>query len=149
KCFDMFEPFTRIIEVGDDLSEIGRVQEELSSLWQSRGLPPDMEPSVSLGLEEVLSNVLRHSAAVGRSHEIRVIFRVDDIAFEFEVSDSAAPYNPLSRPDPDINLPLEQRRAGGLGVFLVKRLADDVQYERDDERNRLRFRKLFRSVDAS
>jgi len=141
----MTEPHTRVIDVRDDLSEVGRIQEILSDLWETRGLPPEIEPDVSLGLEEVLSNVLRHGVVQGGSREIRVAFKIDGIGFEFEVSDSTSPYDPLSRPDPDVNLPLEQRRPGGLGVFLVKQLADEVSYERRDGRNCLRFRKAFRS----
>jgi anti-sigma regulatory factor (Ser/Thr protein kinase) len=131
------------IKVRDDLSEVARVQEELSGLWASRSLPPDIEMDVSVALEEVLSNVLRHSVVEGGSREIRVVFFVDAAGFEFEVSDGATPYDPLSRPDPDVSLPLSQREAGGLGIYLVRRLADEVSYERRDGRNHLRFRKLF------
>jgi anti-sigma regulatory factor (Ser/Thr protein kinase) len=134
---------TQTIQVADDLSEVGRVQEELSGLWESRGLPADIEGTVSLALEEVLSNVLRHGRVEGRSAEIRVVFGVDEAGFEFEVSDSAPAYDPLARPDPDLSVPLEQRQRGGLGVFLVKKLADELEYARRGGRNVLRFRKLF------
>jgi anti-sigma regulatory factor (Ser/Thr protein kinase) len=141
-------PYNQTIEVGDDLNEVSRVQEELSKLWECRELPPDIEMPVSLGLEEVLSNVLRHSVIDGRSREIRVTFQFDDRGFEFEVSDSASPYDPLSRPDPDLNIPLEERTPGGLGVYLAKQFADEIAYERRNGRNCLRFRKLFPSDSA-
>jgi sigma-B regulation protein RsbU (phosphoserine phosphatase) len=64
------------------------------------------------------------------------------------VSDSAGEYNPLARADPDLTLPLEQRRPGGLGVFLVKQLADEVSYERREGRNHLRFLKRFENKVA-
>jgi len=139
----MPEPITLTLEVADDLAEVGRVQEELSSLWASRALPGEIEPTVSLALEEVLSNVLRHGRRNGTPFGIRVTFAVDAAGFEFEVSDGAEAYNPLARPDPDLTLSLEQRRPGGLGVFLVKQLADEVGYEHRNGRNHLRFRKLF------
>src|SRR5262249_10240179 len=138
-------PYTRTIEVRDDLTEVGRVQEELNAIWESLALSPDVEMDVSLALEEALSNVLRHAASDGQSREIRVSFLIDESGLEFDLSDSASPYDPLSRPDPDLTLPLEERRAGGLGVYLVKQLADEVSYERRDGRNHLRFRKLFRT----
>src|SRR5262245_37662509 len=132
----MTEQHTRIIEVGNDLSEVARVQDELSSIWESRALPAAIELDVSLALEEVLSNVLRHSKIDGLSRDIRVTFEIDDSGFEFEVSDSAAAYDPLSRPEPDVDLPLDQRQAGGLGIYLVRRLGDKVSYQRADGRNR-------------
>jgi len=139
----MIQAHSHTIQVEDDLSAVGRAQEELTSLWGQYSLPEETENAVSLALEEVLSNVLRHSRTDGRSSEIRVTFTIDDCGFQFEVSDSAAPYNPLLRPDPPVDLPLEQRQAGGLGVFLVRRLADELSYDRRDGRNVLRFRKLF------
>jgi serine/threonine-protein kinase RsbW len=141
----MPEPYTQIIHVGDELAEVVRVQEKLSELWGIHSLPEDVEPCVSLALEEVLSNVLRHSRLDGRSFEIRVVFVIHPDGFEFEVSDSAPPYNPLLRQDPDLTVPLDQRGRGGLGVFLVKQLADEVAYDRRDDRNWLRFRKSFPS----
>jgi serine/threonine-protein kinase RsbW len=137
------EPFQQTIEVADELSEVGRVQEQLSDLWEARSLPPEAGTTVSLALEEVLSNVLRHAKTNGRSSEIRVTFRVDPHGCEFLVSDSAEAFDPLTHPDPDVTLPLEQRRPGGLGVFLVKKLADELSYERRNGRNCLRFVKKF------
>jgi anti-sigma regulatory factor (Ser/Thr protein kinase) len=141
--FCMAVLFTKTVEVRDNVSEVGRIQCEFSALWQQLGLPADIENDVSLALEEVLSNVLRHSSSNGRPREIRVTFNCGPAGFAFEVSDSADPYDPLARPDPDLTLPLEQRRGGGLGVFLVKQLADELSYERRDGRNQLRFFKRF------
>ena len=93
--------------------------------------------------EEALSNVLRHSVSVGRPKEIRVTFEARATGFSFEVSDGAMAYNPLARPGPDVARPLAERRPGGLGVFLVKRLAGEVTYEHRDGRNHLRFLKRF------
>jgi anti-sigma regulatory factor (Ser/Thr protein kinase) len=137
------EPFRQTIAVGDGLSEVGRIQEELAALWERMALPADMEGTVSLALEEALSNVLRHSKAEGGSRGIEVVFQVEPDGFEFEISDSTTEYNPLARPDPDVTLPLEKRRPGGLGVYLVKQLADEVSYERREGKNRLRFLKRF------
>ena len=47
------------------------------------------------------------------------------------------PYNPLERPDPDVEKLLEQRKEGGLGIYLVKKRMDRVEYEYINERNKL------------
>lgn len=139
----MPEPFTRLIPVGADLAEVGRVQRELAGLWEEFALPAELENPVSLALEEVLSNVLRHGGTAGVPLDVRVAFEAGAQGFAFEVSDSAAPYNPLDHADPDLTLPLAQRRPGGLGVFIVKKLADELRYQRRDGRNHLRFFKRF------
>lgn len=132
---------TRTLEVHDELNEVSRVQEELRAICTERKLSEDLENVIALGLEEILTNVLRHGTAEGLSKAIRIRFQVDETGFGFEVSDACRPYNPLLRPDPNVNLPLEDRHPGGLGVFLVKKLADQLSYEWRDGRNHLWFLK--------
>ena len=55
--------------------------------------------------------------------------------------DSGLPFNPLAKADPDVTLPAEKRRIGGLGIFMTKKLMDDVTYEYADGRNILTLRK--------
>lgn len=139
----MTEPYRQTIEVKDDLAEAGRVQEELHAAWERLELPEEVENPVSVALEEVLTNVIRHGRRPGESKEIRVTFLADGDGFEFAVSDRAAAFDPTTRPDPDVAAPLGERRAGGMGILLVRRLADELQYEWRDGRNHLRFRKRF------
>ena len=145
----MPEASTEIVQVANDLSEVSRLNEMLSNRWMERNLPPELEMPAVLALEEVLSNSIRHGCKDKADADIRVEFRFEPDAFEFVVSDNGVPYNPLLREDPDIHLPLEQRTPGGLGIFLVRRLADDVHYEFRDGRNNLRFRKLLTSEPPS
>jgi anti-sigma regulatory factor (Ser/Thr protein kinase) len=100
-----------------------------------------MELPVTLALEEALSNVIRHGCEPNREYDIRVRFAADERAAEIELSDNARPFDPLSLPPPNLDLPIEQRKPGGLGVFLVRQLMDEVTYEFTEGRNRLRFRK--------
>ena len=66
---------------------------------------------------------------------------LDDGSVQATVADDGKEYDPLQREDPDVNAPLEERRIGGLGVLLVKRLMDDVRYARTGGRNVLTIRK--------
>ncbi len=52
-----------------------------------------------------------------------------------EFKDSGTAYNPLERPDPDITLPPEERPLGGLGIFMIKEMADEISYKREDDKN--------------
>ena len=55
--------------------------------------------------------------------------------------DQGMPYDPLARTDPDITLPVGERDVGGLGVFMTKKLMDDVLYEYRDGQNILTLKK--------
>ena len=57
--------------------------------------------------------------------------------------DEGFPYNPLSRDDPDVTLTAEKRKIGGLGIYMVKKTMDDVEYEYRDGRNILVLKKRF------
>ena len=56
--------------------------------------------------------------------------------------DHGMPYDPVAREDPDISLPAEQRDAGGLGIFMTKKVMDDVSYEYRDGQNILSLKKI-------
>lgn len=129
------------VRVRNDIQEVSRTSQILSDFWAQHHLPPETEMDATLALEEILSNVIRHGGQRGRDYDIRLRISLIDSAYELEISDNATPFNPLLTPDPDLDLPLEQRTPGGLGIFLVKQLADDLRYEFRDERNVLTFRK--------
>jgi serine/threonine-protein kinase RsbW len=130
---------TEVHRVAPDLSEIRRMHALLAERWAQRQLPAELETPVTLALEEVLSNVIRHNGPAGPDIVVRFRFAPD--AFEFEVSDSGAEFNPLALPPFDPSAGLEQRRAGGMGVHIVRELADELRYEYRDGRNCLIFRK--------
>ena len=68
----------------------------------------------------------------------------DRVSILFE--DNGIPYDPLQKPDPDVSLNVVQRAIGGLGIFLVKKMMDDVQYEYKDETNRLKITKMIDKI---
>jgi serine/threonine-protein kinase RsbW len=129
------------VSVRNDLKEVPRTSEILAAFWAAHGLPPEPEMDASLALEEILSNIIRHGCQPGRDYDIRVRISLRGDRYELEISDDAKPYNPLLLPEPNLDLPIEQRKPGGLGVFLVRQLADDLRYEFKDGRNILTFRK--------
>ncbi len=55
--------------------------------------------------------------------------------FVIRFKDSGLAFDPLSKPDPDITLPAEEREVGGLGIYMVKKSMDAVKYERKDDKN--------------
>jgi anti-sigma regulatory factor (Ser/Thr protein kinase) len=86
---------------------------------------------VDLTLEELFTNVLKHNPA-GKGDVLIELDRQDD-AVRIALTDfDADPFDPTKIETPDIDAPLEQRRPGGLGIHLVKQMADDMHYEYRD-----------------
>jgi len=97
-------------------------------------LNESLQYKLELISEELYTNVCSY-AYDGENGAIKVEFNVigKDVILKFK--DNGTPYNPLERPDPDLNAPPEERDKGGLGVYIVKQYADDIEYEYKDNTN--------------
>jgi serine/threonine-protein kinase RsbW len=130
-----------VLKLKNDLAEITRLSEELEAFCEANGVSMDTVMALNLALEEAVTNVIDYGYGHEGEHEFEVELIVADGNVQATISDDATEYNPLAREDPDVNAPLEERRIGGLGVLLVKKLMDTVTYARTDGKNVLTMRK--------
>jgi len=90
----------------------------------------EVRSDVCIAVDEIFSNIVNHSEA----DDVTVRVSSDErILLEFE--DDGEEYNPLLCDDPDVELPLDERNLGGLGIFLVKNLMDSLEYRYEQGRN--------------
>ncbi len=119
----------------NDLAEIPRlaafVEEHVEPLAPTA---KDMM-SLQLALEETVTNVINHGYTDGAAHSFLVTLTLHGRLVTAVIRDDAPAYDPLARPDVNLDLPLEDRPIGGLGIHLVKNLMDHVRYERVDGHN--------------
>lgn len=94
---------------------------------------------IAIAFDEVYSNIVKYSKA--KKFELKIGILNDSIYLIFE--DDGIPYNPLESAEPDINAPLEERQIGGLGLFVVKRTMDYVDYEYKNQKNRFMIGKKY------
>jgi serine/threonine-protein kinase RsbW len=104
-------------------------------------VPSDALRSVQVALDEVLSNIVQHAYRGRGEGCIQIAFRLAEGDLEVKIQDDAPPFDPLAAAVPDLTAGLADRRIGGLGILLTRRLMDDVRYERTDGGNRLTLRK--------
>jgi anti-sigma regulatory factor (Ser/Thr protein kinase) len=103
----------------------------------------------SLAIEEVVTNCIKYGYDDAKDHTVDVTFSVADGALTIEVVDDGNPFNPLEAPRPDLSLAMEDRPIGGLGLHLLRELADQVSYERRDGTNRLSLTKRMAAGNPS
>ena len=91
---------------------------------------PKIQMQIDLAVEEIFVNIANYAyhPETGPA-TVRVEVRPDGSAVTITFIDHGVPFDPLAKADPDVTLPSEQRKVGGLGVFLVKQNMDDIQYE--------------------
>ncbi|MEK0313971.1 ATP-binding protein [Cohnella sp. 56] len=92
---------------------------------------------LTLACEELLTNIISYGYPQGGIPRIRLSAAAAEGGVRLVLEDNAAAFDPLGQPDPDLTLDLDSRPIGGLGVYFVKRLMDDVRYERLPSGNRL------------
>jgi anti-sigma regulatory factor (Ser/Thr protein kinase) len=97
---------------------------------------------IELAVEEVFVNIANYAYTPGKGHAIvRVEVTEEPICVTITFIDEGNPYDPLAREDPDVTLSAEDRQIGGLGIFMVKKSVDDVNYEYKDGQNILTLKK--------
>ena len=91
-----------------------------------------------VAFDELLTNVVDYGHSDGEDHPIEVRLRLDGETLQAEIIDSGAAFNPLSdSAEPDLDLTIDDRPIGGLGIHIVRTLMDDISYRRDNDQNRL------------
>ncbi|MFH1061073.1 MAG: ATP-binding protein [Pseudomonadota bacterium] len=99
---------------------------------------------VELAAEEILTNIIKYAYPDQRG-DMAVACEAGPDGFWMEFSDQGPPFNPLAVAEPPLDAPVSERQVGGLGLFLVRRFMDRVEYLRQDGRNVLRILKSNRA----
>ena len=113
----------------NDIQQIPTLAEWIEMI----GLPQELNMPINLALEEAVSTVMLY-AYPGKSGQVLVECDKSD-KLVFTITDSGVPFDPTQQEDPDVTQSAEERPIGGLGIFLVRQIMDDIRYERKDDKN--------------
>jgi serine/threonine-protein kinase RsbW len=108
----------------------------ISASAEKKGFSKDVLNRMQLAAEEALVNVFLHAYA-GRADgqvEVRLI-ETGGPALGVEIRDQGIPFDPLSLDEPDVEADISERKIGGMGVFFIRKLADEVRYGREGDTN--------------
>lgn len=95
-----------------------------------------IQTQISVALDEVLSNIVHYAFPEGKgSFTIQLSRDPETNMLKMVFTDKGVEFDPLAKDDPDVSVSLEERKVGGLGIFLVKKLMDGVRYHREDGQN--------------
>lgn len=109
----------------------------LEEFCQANAISEDDMFNVRLVLDEAVINVIVHGYEDTRAHQVNVSLALHHDVLTIHIDDDGIAYNPLDAPAPRFDLPIEERRIGGLGVHIMKTLARSVEYRRGHGRNHL------------
>lgn len=118
--------------------QLERVEKAIDDMAKRRRWPEEMVFKVKLAVEEMGLNIIDHGYGSDESKELEFRLTADDDSVTMEFIDEARPFDPLTEtPRPDTDAGIEERDIGGLGVYLVREMMDEVRYAREGSRNRL------------
>ena len=123
------------IEFCNRLEEIAKVMTALEELADSAGLNVGVAQAAELVLDELLTNIISHGYSDTVQHKIAVEMLVIDNALRIVISDDGICFNPFENKSPDLELSIDERDLGGLGIHLVKKFLDEYSYQRLEGRN--------------
>ena len=124
------------------LENIAAVTDFVNAQLEAYDCPMKVQMQIDVAIDELFGNIAHYAyqPEVGTA-TVRVEVEESPPAVVVTFIDHGVPYNPLENPDPDVTLSAEERKAGGLGIFLVKKTMDHMEYEYRDGQNILRVRK--------
>ena len=123
------------VALRNEASELLRLAALVERFGEDHQVSGDDVMKINLVLDEIVANVIRHGKA--GDHETQVSLALDGRLLKIDVDDAGVAFNPLEAPPPIFDVPLEERRPGGLGIHIVKTLAESVTYTRNNDRNHL------------
>ena len=125
------------IKLKNQLSELKRFKEAFNAFADNNDFSKPIRREIGVVFDELLGNIIHYAYTDDQDHtiEVKVEFFGDRLIMTIE--DDGIPFNPLEKETPDTELPLDERKAGGLGIHLVRNLMDKVSYQRRIHKNRL------------
>jgi len=126
---------TSTLSLTNDISEFQRLARAIEDFGSGHRLTKSIVNETTLALEEIFSNIVNYAYDDEKVHRITCQLSVENDQLNLEVTDDGRPFNPLIMPPPDIHAPLENRCIGGLGIHIVRRLMDALEYRRVEDKN--------------
>ena len=127
-----------ILTVPGTLDSLGLIRSFVKAAASEAGTDRKRAYRLQLAVDEIATNIITHGyAETGSEGNLELKSWLTDATLTVVIEDTAMPYNPFEQAVPaTLDMPLDERPAGGLGVYLAIRSVDNFLYERDGDRNR-------------
>lgn len=119
------------------LESINKIQEFIRENLDKLKCDPGKLLKIDLIIEELVINIIKHGLKTVEKGSISVAINTEHGKAVLKIKDNGIPFNPLKAEDPDINLGLEKRNPGGLGIYMVKKIAKEINYSYQSGQNQI------------
>jgi len=123
------------LTIPNSLSENARVKEHFDAFSHHYGIPDKTRLKMHVVIDELLTNIISYAYLDDEKHDIGIKVELSADRLKMSLVDDGIPFNPLGIETPDTELALEERKIGGLGIHLVRKMMDRVSYRRSIDKN--------------
>ena len=131
----------RQLTLHNDVQEVPELTTFVDEVCQELKIDASTALQLNLAIEEAVVNVMNYAYPTGTKGEVRIEAAANEERLRFVISDDGIPFDPTARGEVDTTLSAEERGIGGLGIHLVRRIMDSINYERINHQNVLTLRK--------
>ncbi len=127
--------------LANDITEISKLSAFIDEIGEEFSLTPDVVFNLNLVLEEAVVNVINYAYPKEEHQSIYLSAALHDDSIVFVLTDTGKEFDPTQAPEADITLSAEERPIGGLGIFLIRQIMNEVKYQRIEGKNVLTLEK--------
>ena len=121
--------------IKNEVAELEHLVILIDEVTEELQLAPEIGMSLNLALEEVVSNVILYAYPEGTNGTVQIVANSDGQVLVFTITDQGKAFDPTQVKEADITLSAEERAIGGLGIFIVNQIMDNVSYRRENGQN--------------
>ena len=129
------------IILANDIAEISRLAAFIEEVGEVFSLTPDVVFNLNLVIEEAVVNIINYAYPKEEHQYIYLSAHLREGSIVFVLTDTGKEFDPTLAPEADINLSADEREIGGLGIFLIRQIMNEVRYQRIDGKNVLTLEK--------
>ncbi len=139
-------PKTFSFSLKNDFSELQSLGRQIESVGHALNLSKRCLFEINLALDELFTNIISYGFNDGNEHRIEVSLSAEDEVLSVVIVDDGVAFNPTVRQTPPLPEAVDDCRVGGLGIYLIKNLMDEVCYRREGEKNILTLKKKLETI---
>lgn len=123
------------LKIPNQISAIAAAEDRFQEFAAENGLHDTDRQTISMVLDDLLNNVISYAFPEGGEEEIMLNIDIIQSRLVLTIKDNGIPFNPFNAAEPDIELSIDERSIGGLGIHLVRQSMDDYVYQRRSNSN--------------
>lgn len=129
------------IVLANEISEVSKLNDFIEEMGREFAIAPDVLFNLNLVLEEAVVNVINYAYPKEEHEFIYLSASMHEGSIVLVLTDTGKAFDPTAAPEADITLSADERQIGGLGIFLIRQIMNEVKYERIDGKNILTLEK--------